>query len=162
MNDLLSSSVNYDDITWFPLCVGVTVIGLVLSFLTWRRRGAASGMRGAAWSLLPLGLYLTGVIPLLWRIGVQIGKWVGGLVFKPTVWAGGLVLALAVLLWVISGLLLRHRAGKSKPDGKAASDTKPRVPAAPADRQVAGRKDAASSDDDLGDVEEILKRHGIT
>ena len=44
----------YDKIAWLPLCAGLTGLGLVLSYLVMRRRGIASGLRWAAWSLLPI------------------------------------------------------------------------------------------------------------
>lgn len=158
--------MNADSIAWAPLCIGVTVIGLVLSWMAWRRRGAASGLRGAAYSLLPLGLYLTGVIPLLWRIGAQIVGWAAGLIFKPTVWAGTMVLALAVLLWVVSGMLLRHKVTKSNrgevsgdDDGAKAAGGE-RRPAA--ERTVStGQSASGGGDDDLKDIEELLRRRGI-
>lgn len=162
--------MNADSFAWAPLCIGVTVIGLVLSFLAWRRRGAASGLRGSAYSLLPLGLYLTGVIPLLWRIGAQIARWAAGLIFNPLVWAGTIVLALAVLLWVVSGMLLRRKVTKSnRADGDGADAATPaatgvgRRPAV--ERTTASGQSAGSSgggdDDDLKDIEELLRRRGI-
>lgn len=161
--------MNADSFAWAPLCIGVTVIGLALSFLAWRRRGAASGLRGSAYSLLPLGLYLTGVIPLLWRVGAQIAGWAAGLIFKPTVWAGTIVLALAVLLWVVSGMLLRRKVTKSnRADGAGDAGTpaatgagrRPAVERTTASGQSAGSS-AGGDDDDLKDIEELLRRRGI-
>jgi len=160
--------MNADSFAWAPLCIGVTVIGLVLSFLAWRRRGAASGLRGSAYSLLPLGLYLTGVIPLLWRIGSQIVGWAAGLIFKPTVWAGTIVLGLAVLLWVVSGMMLRRKVTKSNraEDGEVAgggSTPAARTASRPAVERTVSTGQSASSggDDDMKDIEELLRRRGI-
>jgi len=159
--------MNADSFAWAPLCIGVTVIGLVLSFIAWRRRGAASGLRGSAYSLLPLGLYLTGVTPLLWRIGAQIVGWAAGLIFKPTVWAGTIVLALAVLLWVVSGMMLRRKVTKSNrakdgDDGETAVGGTARRPAV--ERTASAGTSAGSAggdDDDMKDIEELLRRRGI-
>lgn len=162
--------MNADSFAWAPLCIGVTVIGLVLSYLAWRRRGAASGLRGSAYSLLPLGLYLTGVIPLLWRIGSQIVGWAAGLIFKPTVWAGTIVLALAVLLWVVSGMLLRRKVTKSNraADGDGEGGTpaagaakRPAVERTVSTGQSAPSGSSSGGDDDLKDIEELLRRRGI-
>src|SRR4029078_4631995 len=38
----------YDNIAWLPLCAGLTGLGLVLSYIAWRRRGPGSGLRWAA------------------------------------------------------------------------------------------------------------------
>src|SRR6266581_2429927 len=63
----------YDKIAWLPLCGGLTGLGLVLSYLAMRRRGIGAGLRGAAWSLLPIAAYLTGSIEMFWKMGVAIG-----------------------------------------------------------------------------------------
>ena len=73
----------YDKIAWLPLCGGLTGVGLVLSYLAMRRRGIGSGLRGAAWSLLPLAAYLTGAIEMFWKMGVAIGDFATGFVSRP-------------------------------------------------------------------------------
>ena len=80
--------MSFSQIAWLPLCAGVTGVGLVLSFLLLRRRGAAAGLRGVAWSLLPLAAYLTGALPTVWQIGTAIVGFFTGLAFNPSVWAG--------------------------------------------------------------------------
>ena len=99
----------YDQIVSLPLCAGLTGLGLVLSFLVMRRRGFGSGLRGAAWSLLPLAAYLTGSIKMFWKIGVAIGDFANGFAFSPRVWSGIAVAGLAVVLFVASGPLRRRR-----------------------------------------------------
>ena len=47
----------YSQIAWLPLTAGLTLVGLIISFFVWRRRGAAAGLRGVAWSLLPLAAF---------------------------------------------------------------------------------------------------------
>ena len=78
----------YDKIAWLPLCAGLTGLGLVLSYFAYRRRGAGSGLRWAAWSLLPLAAYLTGSIEMFWKMGVAVGDFAKAFVFSPKVWAG--------------------------------------------------------------------------
>ncbi len=53
-----------DDSTWQALGLVLTIAGLAVSAVLWSRRGPASGVRGAAWSLLPLAAGLTGVLKL--------------------------------------------------------------------------------------------------
>jgi hypothetical protein len=168
----------YDKIAWLPLCGGLTGVGLVLSYLVMRRRGFGSGLRGAAWSLLPLAAYLTGAIEMFWKMGVAIGDFATGFVFSPKVWSGIIVAGLSVVLFVASGPLRRRRVKRGKepratetaagPAG-ALSATTPgsqlttRTPA-PAKAPVKARKGKAGADDDdddLGDVADILRRHGI-
>src|ERR1700733_6908270 len=98
----------YDQIVSLPLCAGLTGLGLVLSYLVMRRRGLGSGLRGAAWSLLPLAAYLTGSVKMFWKIGVAIADFAKGFVFSTEVWSGIAVAGLAVLLFVVSGPLRRR------------------------------------------------------
>jgi hypothetical protein len=174
----------YDKITWLPLCGGLTGLGLILSYIAMRRRGLGSGLRGAAWSLLPIAAYLTGSIKMFWKMGVAVGDFAQGFIFSPQVWAGIALAGLAVVLFVVSGPLRRRRSARTK-DTKAAgrgaddlSGTRtggqlaPRtagLPAAavpgqsPAKAPVKARKGKQDDDDDdLGDVADILRRHGIT
>jgi hypothetical protein len=164
----------YDQIVSLPLCAGLTGLGLVLSYLVMRRRGLGSGLRGAAWSLLPLAAYLTGSVKMFWKIGVAIADFAKGFVFSAEVWSGIAVAGLAALLFVVSGPLRRRRVKRgqdAKPVGTAAATGREIAPrtapaASMATTQTPAKarrgKPAAGDDDDLGDVEDILRRHGIT
>jgi hypothetical protein len=174
----------YDQIVSLPLCAGLTGLGLVLSYLVMRRRGLGSGLRGAAWSLLPLAAYLTGSVKMFWKIGVAIADFAKGFVFSTEVWSGIAVAGLAVLLFVVSGPLRRRskRGQRSQRDqrgqdqqavgaakaGNAGREIAPRTAplattaSSPAPVKARKGKNAAGDDDDLGDVEDILRRHGIT
>ena len=180
----------YDKIAWLPLCGGLTGLGLVLSYLAMRRRGLGVGLRWAAWSLLPIAAYLTGSIEMFWKMGVAIGDFAKGFAFSPRVWSGIALAGLAVVLFVVSGPLRRRGVGRGEdkraaesgargaralsqdPAGRGQLATRPAaarqadtVPAAsPAKRPTKGRKarNGDDDDDDLGDVADILRRHGIT
>ena len=142
-----------------------------------------SGLRGAAGSLLPLAAYLTGAVEMFWKIGVAIGDFATGFVFSTKVWSGIAVAGLAVVLFVVSGPLRRRRVkrgedkqGVPRPAAAAAAPGRARQAAghparrrhqaATAPRQTPAKarkgKNATDDDDDLGDVEDILRRHGIT
>ncbi len=109
----------YDKIAWLPLCGGLTGLGLVLSYLAMRRRGLGSGLRWAAWSLLPMAAYLTGSIEMFWKMGVAIGDFAKGFVFSPRVWSGIALAGVAVVLFMVSGPLRRRRV-KPGQDKRAA------------------------------------------
>jgi hypothetical protein len=167
----------YNQIAWLPLCAGLTGLGLVLSYLVMRRRGAGAGLRLAALSLLPIAAYLTGSIEMFWKMGVAVGDFAKGFVFSPRVWSGIAVAGLAVVLLIASGPLRRRRVSGDK-DAKAAvpastapgartsaGQLAPRTaspPAATAPAKTRKGKNAADDDDDLADVADILRRHGIT
>ncbi len=168
----------YDQIVSLPLCAGLTGLGLVLSYLVMRRRGLGSGLRGAAWSLLPLAAYLTGSVKMFWKIGVAIADFAKGFVFSSTeVWSGIAVAGLAVLLFVVSGPMRRRRGKRGQRGqeavGAAATRTAGReiaprtapvatTPSAQTPVKARKGKNPGGDDDDLGDVEDILRRHGIT
>ena len=175
----------YDKIAWLPLCGGLTGIGLVLSYIAMRRRGLGTGLRWAAWSLLPMAAYLTGSIEMFWKMGVAVGDFAKGFVFSPKVWAGIALAGLAVVLFVVSGPMRRRGVDRGQDQQAAESGTGRalgRDPAAagrgqlatrpaatvpapdPAKAPAKGRKarNVDDDDDDLGDVADILRRHGIT
>ena len=170
----------YDKIAWLPLCGGLTGLGLVLSYLVMRRRGISAGLRWAAWSLLPLAAYLTGSIEMFWKMGIAIGDFATGFVFSPRVWSGIALAGLAVVLFIVSGPLRRRRVKRSqdKPAAERGASARGTLPASAAGGAMATRpaatvpaatpakgrkgKNADDDDDDLGDVADILRRHGIT
>ncbi|MET8143859.1 cellulose synthase [Sphaerisporangium sp. NPDC005288] len=163
--------MSYDQIAWLPLCAGVSAAGLVLSFLALRRRGAAAGLRGAAWSLIPIAAYLTGALPALWQAGTAVAGFLTGLVLSPMVWAGVIVAGLSALLFLVSGVMRGRRRAAApageRPAGRAAATAGPApgaaAPTQPLRRPLPGKQPAApAADDDLSDIEEILKRRGIS
>ncbi len=133
-----------DNATWQALGLTITVLGLALSALVWRRRGLAAGLRAAAWSLLPLAAGLTGTLRLLWEIADSIATWALRLVFSPVVWLGIALATVSVVLFVLSGVLRRRSPGRT---------------AAP---QLTGGTGGTGGTDDLAEIEDILKRRGIS
>jgi hypothetical protein len=163
-----------------PLCAALTAAGLVMSWFTWRRRGARPGVRLAAWSLLPLAVYLTGAVPMLWRVGSAIANFAAGFVFSPKTWAGLALFAVALVIFVVSGGLPVLSSGKKRARRKAelkreaaADGARPvaaegaraiaKPPATAAKPVKAGKQGKGSDDDGLDDdVMEILRRRGIS
>jgi hypothetical protein len=162
----------WNAIAWFPICVGLTAAGLVLSWFRWRRRGARRGIRAVAWSLLPLAVYLTGAIVLIGRIGSAVVNFSTAFVFSPKSWAGVILLGTAGLFLLVTGgiprLFSRRRRAQKKELAPAEPDGRPPAPAGQGGRAAlakpgnAGKGGAAREADGLDkDVEEILRRHGI-
>ena len=138
------------DFFLFTISMAVTVLGLVASWAAAKRRGTASGLRGAAWSLVPLGAYLTGLT-----------KFLADLVFSPLKWAGVIVLALGGVLYVTSGVMLR-RGADAAPAGRKGGREESAPKAAPAGGSPkAVEKRAPRIDDDMAEIEKILKNRGI-
>ncbi|WP_335935869.1 hypothetical protein [Streptomyces sp. PTD5-9] len=142
------------------ICSAVSAAGLGIAAVTaWRRRFLAAA-RIAAYSLVPIGLVLTGIV-----------AWVAGIAFKPTVWFGFGLLAVAWLLFMTTRAVERRGLGTRKERGAAgrAARGDAVAPAAPGAGLPAARPQSApkaqrpsgSSDDDFSDIEAILKKHGI-
>ncbi|HEX4817209.1 MAG TPA: cellulose synthase [Nonomuraea sp.] len=156
----------FEQIAWLPLCGGATAAGLVLSFLAFRRRGAASGLRVAAWALLPLAAYLTDAMRALWTIGATAVGFVTGLVLNPVVWAGIVVAGLSGVLFLVSGVLRGRKLSFARKKAADAPERERTVQpsankSAPAKPAVTARK-SGGGDDDFSDIEELLKRRGIS
>lgn len=147
-----------DDVTWAALTLTLTLLGGIWTWLAFRRRGLASGLRGAAVTLLPAAAWLTGTMEMFTEIGGSVVDWATHLVFSPLVWAGIVLTGMSVLLFGLSGALRkRGRGGRpaSRPETVGRPDPKPGL-AAP------GRTTTPPLDDDMADIEAILRKRGIT
>lgn len=165
---------DFNDLTLLPFCAGLTLLGLIGSWAAWRRRGAAAGVRGVAWSLLPVSLYLTGLLELVWDVVRSAVSWVTHLIFSPTVWAGAALFGVSVVLYVVSGVAKGRRSpaaekpAKTKPTAAAGELTStgpaPASASAPATKPAKAPKGAKASkqeSSEFDEIEDILKRHGI-
>ncbi|GAB2816857.1 hypothetical protein GCM10027176_21830 [Actinoallomurus bryophytorum] len=140
------------DVLLFTISLAVTALGLVGSWAVTRRRGAASGLRGAAWSLVPLGAYLTGLT-----------KFLSDLVFSPVKWAGVIVLGLGAVLYMTSGVMLRRGGDATEVEaGPKKSRQAPAKAASKGAPKAAIEKRQQSVDPDLAEIEQILKNRGIS
>jgi hypothetical protein len=152
----------WDQIAWAPICIGLTAAGLVASWLVWRRKGPQRGLRAGAWSLLPLAAYLTGGIVLIGRIGSAVAHFASGFAFSPKTWAGVILFGGAALLFLATGGLPLLRWRRSRMKGKKKATAAGGPAAAPAVAGKGRKAVAVHADDDLGEVEEILRRRGIS
>lgn len=145
---------SFDSVTWQALTVILTLLGLVGTVAFWRLRGPVAGLRMLAVSLLPAAAYLTGTLRLLWEIGAAVVGWAARLTFSPLMWLGLGVAATALVLFVVAGVLARRGVG--------ARDRRRELPEEPSRRPARTTKQAPAEDDDMADIEAILKRHGIS
>ena len=156
----------YSQIAWLPLAGGLTIVGLIASWLAWRRRGAAAGLRGVAWSLLPVAAYLTGAIKMLWQMGTAISSFAASFIFSPRVWSGVIVAGASAVLFVVSGGLRRRRARQAPsattPGPAGLPAARPGTALKPAQKSPVKAKVGQGDDDEFDDVAQILRRHGIS
>lgn len=148
----------YDTVVWLPNALILTGLLLIATFFLWRSRGARVGLRMFGVSLLPLGLYFVGLWGLLWRVGLAVSRFISGFVLHPTVWVGLIMIAVSVLLLIVPGRIRRlaRSTGTAEPTITGRTQT----------REVTQKRRSAQppqddDEDDLGDVADILKRHGI-
>ncbi|MGP4028633.1 hypothetical protein [Actinomadura sp. 3N407] len=139
------------DTAIFAISLGVTLVGLVISWGVYRRRGAGTGLRGAALSLVPLAAAMTGVT-----------EFFVDLAFSPVKWAGVAVAGLAVLLYMTSGAMISRRAG-SAGGGEAAAGGEPKAAGRSAKPKGSVEGPApGGGDPEMAEIEKILRDRGIS
>jgi hypothetical protein len=142
-----------DDASWAALTLSLTVAGGIWTWFAFRRRGLVSGTRALGFTLLPLAAYLTKTLQMFTGIAGEIGDWATSLVWNPMVWSGIVVGAVGIGLIMVSGALRTRQVAKA--DG-----TGPRE--LPAKRTSEAGQPALAGDDDMAEIDAILRKRGIT
>ncbi|MER6072516.1 hypothetical protein ACFYZB_09415 [Streptomyces sp. NPDC001852] len=141
------------------VCSAVSAAGLGIAVVTAYRRRFLAATRIAAYSLVPVGLVMTGVV-----------GWLADTAFSPTAWAGFGVLGAAWLLFAGTRAVERRRGGTRAERRAAGGDRSEAVaPGASAPSLGPGTRPATGSaaprakgsTEDFSDIEAILKKHGI-
>ncbi|MFH8728584.1 hypothetical protein [Streptomyces termitum] len=131
----------------------VAAAGLGIAAITAYRKKYRSAARIAAYSLVPLGLVMTGAV-----------RWAFDTAFSPVAWAGFGVLGAAWLLLAATRGAER-RAGRKAAGGGAEPAAVAPGASAPAGNALGGRAPRAAAgggaSEDFSDIEAILKKHGI-
>lgn len=138
------------------VCAAVSAGGLGIALLTAYRKRFLTATRIAAYSLIPIGLVMTGIV-----------KAVTKLAFDPVAWVGVGILALSALLFLASKAAGRRGTGsrKERKAMAAARDDAVAPAALPGSAQTPERSKSKarpkSGGEDFSDIEAILKKHGI-
>jgi hypothetical protein len=145
------------DTVLLPLCVGLSLLGVIATGIAWRRGNRGRVIQGIGLALAPIALYFSGLMRLLWNAAVALGTWASKIIFSPGVWFGLSLLGLCVVLWVVGGLIARRSSAKSK-----------EVSAQPGTSALPAKKGGAKSDrsqppidEEMAEIEAILKSRGI-
>lgn len=112
------------------------------------QKGWAGSLQMAAGGFLLIGAAAIGIIGFL-----------AGLVLNPLAWLGIVALGIAGVLFVAGQRLEGRSAGRKAadaPDGTATKAVRGKQAKA-----VEGKKAQPAVDDDMAEIEEILRRHGI-
>ncbi|MBB6629439.1 cellulose synthase [Nocardioides sp. KIGAM211] len=146
-----------DDVTWGALTLTLTVLGAIWTWLSFRRRGLASGLRALAFTLLPAAAYLTKTLQMFTRIVDAVADWATNLVFNPFVWTGVVLAGVSALLLSVSSVLRARQLARTPDAGSTKRTRGTALP--PAGR---GQGTPAVGDDDMADIEALLRRRGIS
>ncbi|MFF2776799.1 hypothetical protein ACFVU3_18020 [Streptomyces sp. NPDC058052] len=138
------------------ICAAVSAAGLGIAAITAYRKKFLSATRIAAWSLVPLGLVMTGAV-----------EWAFDTVFSPVAWVGFGVLGAAWLLLLTTRGVERRRGGRkaaaggAEPAAVAPGASTPDRPREALTRPAPGPAARGGGAEDFSDIEAILKKHGI-
>ncbi|MGI5400216.1 hypothetical protein ACQEVG_12315 [Streptomyces sp. CA-135486] len=142
------------------ICSAVSAAGLGIAAVTAYRKRFLTAARILAYSLVPVGLVLTGAV-----------EWAVDTAFSPSAWLGFGLLGGAWLLFMTTRAVERRRGGTRKERKAAQAAQREAVATAASARslgpgsrpaaQPAVKPKAAGSGDDFSDIEAILKKHGI-
>lgn len=147
-----------DGTTWAALTVALTVAGGIWTWIAFRRRGAANGLRALGFTLLPAAAWLTGTLEMVVDIAGSVTDWATGLVFDVRTWGGVGLAGLAVLLFLVSGFLRDRQLGRAQRTGPGRAREREALPPSAARTSTTGRSPV---DDDLADIEALLRKRGI-
>ena len=150
-----------DDAAWLALTAVLTVLGALWTVRQGRRHGSAAAVRGVAITLLPAALLLTGTLRLGTRIVDAVIDWATSPGVQPAAVVrrrpgrpvGGAVRRLGG-----DGGPTRSRSRTRRPTRREVPRKK-RDALPPSDQPTKG---GPVLDDDLADIEAILKKRGIT
>ena len=154
-----------DGTTWAALTAALSVAGAIWTWIAFRRRGAANGLRALGFTLLPAAAWLTGTLEMVVEIAGSITDWASSLVFDVFTWAGVGLAGLAVVLFLVSGYIRDRQLGRAQRRGGAKPT--PQAGDGGARRRAslppASATPAAGSpiDDEMADIEALLKKRGI-
>lgn len=155
------------DAVLLPLALGLTLLGILVVVVAGRRGNRGRVLQGIALALTPVALYLSGLLRLLWDGVVAVGRWAGAVVLSPPVWAGLALLALCVVLWVVGGFVARRtpKRPRGKKAEQAAAGSRPVGQRAAVSgrgtKPATARQQPAAQDDDMAEIEALLKSRGI-
>lgn len=147
--------------TWAALTASLTIVGAIWTWIAFRRRGAANGLRALGFTLLPAAAWLTGTLEMVVDIAGSVTDWATSLVFDVRTWTGVGLAGLALLLWVVSGFIRDRQLARGQAAGRARKDGSQRRGADELPAAAPSRGGKPVVDDDMADIEAMLRKRGI-
>lgn len=140
-----------DLVLWMPWALLLSAVTAGLAVRSMRRGQSLNALRWAGWAFVPPALLLTGTLRLAGRVSTAVLNWSAALAFNPLMWSGVVLAGIAVVLLGTARVLQARRPSVEQPS--PAKPLRSGSHRAPATREA---------DDDLADIEEILRRRGIS
>jgi hypothetical protein len=144
-----------DDVSWGALALSLTVLGGIYTWWSLRHRGVTAAVRAGGITLLPLAAWMTGLLSVFGDVVDTFSNWFAHLIFSPKVWLGMIIFVIAFVL--IGGANAVSRRVNPKP-AKQAKDKKTQPKAV----QKAAQPDPLLIDDEMAEIQAILKKRGIS
>ena len=134
-------------VLWLPWALLLSAVAVVLGVRSLGRGDRVRTLWWLGWALVPPALLLTGTLRLVGRVAAAFADWAASVVFSPTTWLGIMLAVAAGGLLGTARWLGRRRQPAQVDGGK---------------RTLPPAKRTSTVDDDLADIEEILRRRGIS
>jgi heme exporter protein D len=147
-----------NDVSWGALALALTALGGIYTWWALRHRGFATAVRAAGITLLPLAAWMTGLLQVFGTVTNAFVHFFSRLVFSPFVWLGVIVFVVAFVLIGASNVVAR----RGRPETPDAKRQRPRAkPKAVGAVGAAGPHDPLI-DDEMAEIQAILKKRGIS
>ena len=147
-----------DNVSWGALALSLTVLGGIYTWWSLRHRGVTAAVRAAGITLLPLAAWMTGLLQVFGDVADAFTHWFTRLVFSPTVWLGVIVFFVAIVMIGGANMVSRRLDPKPKktPRGATKGTAKPKAVS------PSSTPDPLLIDDEMAEIQAILKKRGIT
>ena len=141
--------------SWGALALSLSVLGGIYTWWALRHRGVTAAVRAFGLTLLPLAAWMTGLLSVFGDVVDTFTSWFAHQVFSPVVWLGMIVFVVAFVLIGGANAVSRRVDPKPAKTRKAGKTDPPKSVQAttPADPLI---------DDDLAEIQAILKKRGIS
>jgi hypothetical protein len=90
------------DTVLLPLCVGLSLLGVIATGFAWRRGNKGRVIQGVGLALAPIALYFSGLLRLLWNAAIAFGTGLPRSSSRPRLVRPELA-GLCIVLWVVGG-----------------------------------------------------------
>ncbi|GAB3622248.1 hypothetical protein GCM10027418_03300 [Mariniluteicoccus endophyticus] len=151
-----------------PICIAISTLSVILAVVLWLRDRRGGAVQAIGFALLPIGLLVSGLAPLVADGVKALLAWARSATVDTMVGTGLGLIALSVVLWFVGGWIGRRGAARRAvqgTQGKPAVGSKASAPTAsarktPAPKAAGGRKNQAA-DPEMDEIEAILRNRGI-